>query len=171
MDSLIKLVKKLLSRRNELRGEFNLKYNVHIDHIRNGKVIETRDVHNIVTDVGKAQVAGLVNGLVATPFTYIAIGDGDSVNPGTCTAEASTDTTLGDELHRGSATCSQVTTSVTNDTAQLEATFDFTADEHICESGVFDASTGGNMLCRQTFGTLNVENGDSLKITWKIQIS
>ena len=148
-----------------------IKGTVKVDLIRNGTIIDSRYIDNIVVDVGKAQVSGLINGIVTTPFTYIAIGDGSSTNPGTCTAEASGDTALGDELHRGAATTSQVTTSVTNDTAQLVATFDFTASESICESGVFDASTGGNMLCRTTFGVLNVENGDSLQVTWKIQVS
>jgi len=132
---------------------------VEIKHIRNGKVIDIRKGKNLITNVGLAQFAGLINGVVTTPFTYIAIGIGT-------TAPSVTDTALASETHRSSAIASRVTTDVTDDTAQLVATFSFTASYAITESGVFDAKTAGNMACRQTFAALNVVSGDSLQVTW-----
>jgi len=120
---------------------------------KDGKIKDVRRITNVITNTGKAQTAGLINGVVTTAFTYIAIGTGT-------TAESASDTALETETHRESATCSRVTTNVTNDTAQLQATFSgYTGTEAVTESGVFDASTGGNMLCRKTFSAINVDWG------------
>jgi len=135
-----------------------------------GKTKLLREIKNVITDVGKAQVAGLINGVVTTPFTYIAIGTGT-------TSATSTDTALEAEIKRKSATVDRVTTNVTNDTAYWEATFSsadgLTGTASVTESGIFDADTGGNMLCRQTFSAVNVDwdAGDQLTIKWKVVVS
>jgi hypothetical protein len=135
---------------------------------KDGAVKEVRRGKNVITNAGKAQVAGLINGVVTTPFRYIAIGTGT-------TAPAATDTALATETHRKLAdSVSRATTNVDNDTALLVATFSgYTGTEAVTESGVFDASSGGNMLCRQTFSAINVDwgAGDSLQITWKIVVT
>jgi hypothetical protein len=59
---------------------------------------------------------------------------------------------------------------VPNDTATWSAVFSFTASYALSEAGIFDASTGGNMLSRVTYPTLNVVSGDSLVINWKVQM-
>jgi len=141
-----------------------LKGRVRLVHKRGDKILKVVETPNVITNTGKAQVAGLINGVVTDYFEYIAIGTDT-------TSASASDTALGAETHRTSATTSRTTTSVTNDTAQLVATFDFTDSYAITESGVFDASTGGNMLCRQTFSAINVASGDSLQVTWKVQVS
>ena len=143
-----------------LKGRFDIK---HFD--KEGNLIEEYEIPNIITNVGKADVADLiggVNGIAA--FDYIAIGTGT-------TAEAATDTALGTEVARGQATKSLITTNVTNDTLQLQFAFNFTSSNAITEAGVFNASTGGDMLCRTTFSAVNVADGDSLQITYKITVS
>jgi len=146
-----------------LRGELEL-----IVRDKEGRIKDIRRLKNIIVDAGKAAVAGLINGVVTTPFKYIAIGTGT-------TSPTSADTALESETHRELAdTIDRVTTSVTNDTARLIKTFSgYSGSEAVTESGVFDASAGGNMLCRQTFAALNInwDAGDSLQITWKIQVS
>jgi len=117
---------------------------------------------DLVTNAGMAKVASLLT----SAFSYIAIGSDDG---STLTLDA-TNTALGNELQREQATTSVETTNVTNDTAVFQATFNFTSAATIQESGVFDASTGGTMLCRQTFPALNVQAGDSLVLTWKITV-
>jgi hypothetical protein len=145
--------------------KFKLKGFVKIDHIRDGQIIDTREFANLIVNVGKAQIAGLINGVVTTPFKYVAIGTGT-------TAPAAGDTALAGETHRASATTiDRVTTTVTNDTARWVHTFSFTASYALAESGLFDASTAGNLLARQTFATINVASGDSLQVTWKVQAS
>jgi hypothetical protein len=136
---------------------------VEILHFRDGKLINKIVTGNLLTNAGLAQMAGLINGVVTTPFTYVAVGTGT-------TAPSVTDTALVSEVMRVSATVSRTTTSVPNDTATWSATFNFTSSYALAEAGIFDASTGGNMLCRVTYPTLNVVSGDSLIINWKVQI-
>ncbi|RLE62066.1 MAG: hypothetical protein DRJ38_10300 [Thermoprotei archaeon] len=154
---------KLRTEEVKLMGELEL---VVID--KNGKIKDRRHLKNIIVNVGKAQVAGLINGVVTTPFKYIAIGTGT-------TSPTESDTALESETHRELAdTIDRVTTNVTNDTARLIKTFSgYSGSEAITEAGVFDAETGGNMLCRQTFAALNInwDEGDALQITWKIRVS
>jgi hypothetical protein len=135
-----------------------------------GRLVRRLIVPNLITNVGLAQVAGLINGVVTTPFKYVAVGDGSATSPGTCASPATTDTALGHEVARVLATVGRTTTSVTNDTATFDATFNFTASYSLCEAGIFDASTGGNMLSRVTFPVLNVVSGDTLVISWRIQV-
>ena len=131
---------------------------------KEGNIRERRVVRNVITNDGKASVAGLILADVSeTPYDYVAIGTGT-------TSASASDTALEAETHRVAGTGSRVTTSTTNDTAQLQATFNFSASYSITESGVFNASSGGTMLCRQTFSAINVNDGDSLQITWKIQV-
>ena len=122
---------------------------------------------NGITNAGFAEIAGLIlTDVGGTPFDYIAIGTGT-------TAFDPTQTALISETHREAGTGSRETTAVTNDTAVLVATFSgYTGSEAITESGVFNASSGGTMLCRQVFTALNIDwdQGDTLTITWKIQI-
>jgi hypothetical protein len=130
----------------------------------------TKRVRNLVTSAGKALVAGRINGSGApAAATYIAVGTGT-------TAAAAGDTTLQTEtatsgLSRAAGTVSLVTTSVTNDTAQITNTFSVTGSVAVTESGVLNAASTGTLLCRQVFSAINVANGDSLAITWKVQAS
>jgi len=144
--------------------------NLFIDHIRDGEVIDHREYHNMITDAGKAIVSGLMLlDIGGTAFDYIAIGTGT-------TGEAHTDTQLETEISSGggsrtAGTGTQVTTTYTNDTAQLVVTFNFTSSFAVTESGVFNAASGPTILCRKTFSAINVGNGDSLQVTWKIVVS
>lgn len=126
-------------------------------------------ISNLVTNAGMAGVASRINGAGAeAAFTYIAIGTGT-------TAAAAADTALEAEITtgggaRGAATASRVTTDVTNDTAQLVLTFNFTLSFAVTESGVLNAVAAGVLLARQVFSAINVVNGDSLQCTWKFDV-
>lgn len=133
-----------------------------------GNFVETKNVANLVTNAGKAVAAGLLTGDVTNFFDYIAVGTGT-------TAADATDTTLETEtaasgLTRAASTNSRVTTDVTDDTAQFVKAFSVSGTVAVTESGVFDASSAGNMLARQTFSAINVVSGDTLTITWKIDV-
>ncbi len=163
-DRLDKSVGKQFREALRLRGEFE------ILHLRNGQVIDRREVKNLVVSAGKALAAGLINGALTTPAKYIAIGTGT-------VAPAAGDTALGTEITTGggaravATTLDRVTTTVTNDTARAILTFSFTASFAVTEAGLLDAASAGNLLCRQTFAAVNVVSGDSLQITWKVQVS
>lgn len=130
----------------------------------------TKRVRNGITTVGKALIAGRLNASGAPAAAdYIAVGTGT-------TAFAASDTTLVTEtaasgLTRAQGTVSLVTTTTTNDTAQVTKTFSVSGTVAVTESGVFNASSSGTLLCRQTFSAINVVSGDSLAITWKVAIA
>jgi len=162
-DNMTKDVGHCLTEKRGLKGSFD------VLQIRNGKVIDSRHVNNLIVNVGLAQAAGLLNGVVTNYFDYLAIGTGTTPPSATDTGLQSEITTGGGA--RAASTNSRVTTTVENDTAQFVHQWDFTSSFAVTESGIFDSSTGGNMLARQTFSAINVNNGDSLQITWKIQVS
>lgn len=135
-----------------------------------GEVKETREIDNLVVSTGKAGMAGLLVGTGGvSAFEYIALGTGS-------TTPAAGDTALEAEITSGGAgralaSTSRVTTGVTDDTSQLQATFNFTASHTITESGVLNADSGGVLLARQVFFVLNVSDGDELTVRWRIQHS
>jgi hypothetical protein len=127
---------------------------------KNGNVKQEYDSGwspNGITNAGFASVAGLILTDVGdTPYDYSAIGTGS-------TAFDPTQTALVTEIKRKAGTGTRVTTSVTNDTAQHVTTFSsadgLTGTSAVTESGVFNASSAGTMLCRQTFSALNINWG------------
>ncbi len=125
---------------------------------------------NLIVSAGKAGAASRINGSGGeAAFTYIGVGTGT-------TSPAAGNTTLETELaasglSRANGTVSRITTSVTNDTAQVTYAFSVTGSQAVTEAGLFNASSSGTLLARQAFSALNVVNGDSLTITWRIQCS
>ena len=132
-----------------------------VEHRHSDGMVDTYQAEDLIMNVGKAQMAGLLNSVVTTPFKWIAVGTVATINSATATQMQA-------EVQRLTASVSRVTTNVTNDTSRLEATFDFGGSFAIKESGVFDDDTSGNMLARQTFAVLNVEDGDSLTFRWNV---
>lgn len=133
-----------------------------------GSFVETKQVANLVTNAGKALMAGLLTGDVTNFFDYIEVGTGTTAAAVTDTALETAITDSG--LQRATSTNSRVTTDVTNDTAQFVKAYSVTGTKAVTESGVFDASSSGNMLARQVFSAINVVSGDTLTVTWKIDI-
>lgn len=118
----------------------------------------------LVVDAGKAIIA---NRMLAggTEPKFVAIGTGS-------TAEAANQTALTTEVEtRATGTSSRVTTTVTNDTYQVIGTVSITGTRALQESGLFDASTVGNMLCRGVYTTINLVNGDSIQLTWGVKFA
>ncbi len=164
---MLELVKDDLEK-VKLFGEFEL---IHRRLGKHGQYekIEGRVIKNLVVSAGKAAIAGLINGVITNFFEHIAIGTGT-------TAAAAGDTTLQTEITTGggaraAGTTSRVTTTVTNDTAQVEVTFTFTASFAVTESGLFDAISAGTLACRQVFSAVNVVNTDQLTVRWKLAVS
>ncbi|MDE2020948.1 MAG: hypothetical protein KGJ13_11480 [Patescibacteria group bacterium] len=141
-----------------------------------GRWSYSKKYRNLVPTAGKGLISGLLCGS-GSPATPASIGQGTGTN-----AAASGDTALQTEVKAdgtaasglhviAAATVSLVTGSVTNDTAQWVGTVNETASIAITESGVFNATTNGTLLARQTFTAVNVVNGDTLQFTWQIKNS
>lgn len=118
-------------------------------------------------NAGYAVLAGLATGTDAqTVFTYLAYSE-------STTAHNATHTTIqGTESQRESATCSRVTTTQTNDTAQLYKQFTISSTEVIGCCGVFNASSAGVMGYRTVLDSVrNVKNGDTWSCYYKIKFA
>ena len=109
--------------------------------------------------------APLTNG-----FNWIAIGNGTN-------AVADTDTTLpgggvgGGEKQRLQSLPSLTASTGGSATAVMSQTYSFTAGTAttIRNSGLFDASSSGNLFADQVIN-VPVSNGDSLTVTWTINM-
>ena len=124
----------------------------------NNEVVQ--ETNNLVVTAGKNWVADRMNN-ANTVMTHMAVGTGT-------TAAAAGDTALGTQLDRNTLT----STTVTNNTIEYACTWaagDGTGA--ITEAGIFDASTGGDMLARTMFSVVNKGAADSMTITWTITVS
>lgn len=115
----------------------------------------------VFTKVGRQWLVDVADGTSSTLMKYIAAGTGT-------TAAANTDTTLGTEVEsRATGTQSQVNVNGSaGDSAQVVGTVTFTASRAVTESGLFDASSSGNMGFRAVFDAINVGSGDGIQFTW-----
>jgi len=136
-----------------------IKGNLKIELIRDGKVIQEEKVSNIIVTTGKGLVATLVAGS-GTAFSHMAIGTDN-------TAEVVGDTALTSEVGRVTLTSKAVTNNV------IEYIGDFpagTGTGTIVEAGILNAASGGTMLNRATFSSVNKTASDALKITWSVTL-
>lgn len=119
---------------------------------------------------GMAQVAGLIlTDVGGTAFDFIGIGTGT-------TPPTADNTDLETPVKRKTATGTRITTTFTDDTSKLVATFaaadTLSGTQNISEIGVFTAVTAGVMLFRKTFTPkpCNWDDGDTLEATATCQM-
>lgn len=128
-----------------------------------GKIIETKEIKNLVVTTGLNFIASRMKDATATAMTHMAVGTGT-------TAAALGNTTLGTELARVALT----STNVTTNSISYACTFGTgtpAGTNALTEAGLFNAASAGTMLCRTVFAAINKAPGDSLTITWTITIS
>ena len=119
-------------------------------------------------NAGFTELAKLGAGETASAWTHIALA--------TVTGQDASDTALDTEtaasgLARAAATMSTVTTTVTDDTIQAYKVFTAGASATIREAGVFNASSGGDMLMVGALSpAADMVSGDTLTLTMKCKI-
>jgi len=125
-----------------------------------------------ITNTGMAEVAGLIlTDVGGTAFDVVGIGDS-----GAAEDPAHTDLQAVSNKVRKAGTGTRVTTTQTNDTAQIVYTFSSTDGPSgtwsVQEAGVFNNVSGGTMLFRKIFTAKSVDwdAGDTLEVTAKCQI-
>lgn len=126
-------------------------------------------IKNIMTNAGKAQIALLAGDATATPFTYLAVGTSS-------TAVAAADTALNAEitdsgLARAAATVTRVTTTVTNDTLNLNYEWTVSATKTVEEVGIFNASSGGTLLCHGLTTSQALTSGLKFNMTYQVKFA
>jgi hypothetical protein len=121
------------------------------------------EVPNIVVSDGKDFVASRMKDTTDSAMSHMAIGTGS-------TAAAASDSALGSELS-GSRTALTSTTVTDNDIVYVATFGAGTGTGAVTEAGIFNASSGGTMLCRTVFAVVNKGSADSMTITWTVTVS
>jgi hypothetical protein len=144
-----------------------IKMTGHVDIVvtdKDGNVKDTRSVKNLVLTTGKTFIAASMlktttNSPVA--MSHMAIGDG--------TASAAVgDTAMGSQLGRVSLATATSSGAVVTYTASFPAG---TGTGAVTEAGIFNNSSGGDMLCRTVFSVVNKGSDDAMSITWTVTVS
>ena len=125
----------------------------------NGEVVQ--EVPNLVVTAGKGYVASRMKDASATAMSHMGIGSGS-------TAAAASDTALGNQLARTSLTSSTVSGA---DVVYVDTFPAGTGTGAVTEAGLFNASSGGTMLCRTVFSVVNKGASDAMTITWTVTVS
>lgn len=127
---------------------------------KDGNIKQEQQIKNLVVATGKTFIAAAMVG-TPTQMTHMAVGAGT-------TAAASGDTALGSELGRVALASDSSSSNVVTYTATFPAG---TGTGAVTEAGVFNASSGGTMLCRTVFAVVNKGADDAMSITWQITVS
>jgi hypothetical protein len=120
-----------------------------------------QEVPNLVVTAGKEYVASRIKDASATAMSHMAIGTGS-------TAAAASQTALGSESARTGLTSTTVSGA---DIVYVDTFAAGTGTGAITEAGIFNASSGGTMLCRTVFSVVNKGASDAMTITWTVTVS
>lgn len=145
----------------QLRGS----YEIALKNLR-GEVIHKDRVDNVVVTAGRRWVLQQINSSqinTAQSIGYAAVGT-------STTAPATSDTGLGSESDRN-AINSFNTASLTANPPSWRAEVSWNTNEAnttLGEVGLFNSSSGGTMLSRATFSTINKTTSNTLSISYTI---
>jgi len=129
---------------------------------KDGKVKDSREIHNLVVSAGLEYICSRMAGTSASVMSHMAVGSGT-------TAASAGQTDLVSAL--GSREALDSSTASTNTITYVSS---FEAGEGtgaVTEAGVFNASSGGTMLCRTVFAVVNKDADDTMSITWTITLT
>lgn len=147
--------------------DFKVTGQVHILRFNeDGKLVEERDIPNLVVTTGKAYIAQRL-GQSSPPaiMSHMAIGS-DS------TAAVVGQSALLAELNTAVNRPALSSTVVSAASVTYAATFGAgVATGNVFEAGIFNALTAGTMLCRTTFPIVTKQAGDTIAITWVVTVS
>ena len=128
-----------------------------------GNLKDSRDIKNLVVATGLTFIASRMIGTSQGVMTHIGLGSGS-------TAPTINDTAL--ESLLGTREILDSSTTPATGVILYKSTFEQgDATGAITEAGIFNASSGGTMLCRTTFGTITKGAQDTLAITWQITVA
>ncbi len=127
-----------------------------------GKVKDSREIKNLIVNDGLEFICSRMAGTSANVMSHMALGSGT-------TAPAAGQTDLVSIL--GSREALDSSTPSSNTIAYVAS---FEAGEGtgaVTEAGIFNAATGGDMLCRTVFSVVNKEADDTMSVTWTITLT
>lgn len=127
-----------------------------------GAVKDDRELKNLVVDTGLNFIVKRMKDAVTDVMSHMSLGEGN-------TPAVAADTTLETEIagSRVSLTSTSVTANQITYIANFAAGVGTGA---VKEAGIFNAGSGGTMLCRTVFPVVNKQSGDSMTVTWTITV-
>lgn len=128
-----------------------------------GVIKDSREVKNLVVTSGKTFIASRMVGAASNVMSHMELGTGT-------TAAAVGNTTL-ETVISASRTALSSGTSSTNVVTYVASFPAGTGTGAVTEAGIFNASSGGTMLCRTVFSVVNKGADDAMSITWTITVS
>jgi len=129
-----------------------------------GNVKETREVKNLVVDTGLAFIASRMTGTSKAVMSHMALGS-------STTAAAAGQTDLASVLGSREALDSTTLTGSNKAVAYVSSFEAGDATGAVTEAGIFNASSGGDMLCRTVFSVVNKGADDTMSITWTVTLA
>ena len=129
---------------------------------KDGKVKESRQINNLVVNAGLTYICSRMAGTSANVMSHMALGSGT-------TAAAAGQTDLVSIL--GSREALDSTTASSNTITYVSSFEAGDATGAVTEAGIFNASSGGTMLCRTVFAVVNKQADDTMSVTWTITLT
>jgi len=147
----------MLNENLKLRGDVAL-----VLKDKNGNVKETREINNLIVSAGLTFICSRMAGASANVMSHMALGSGT-----TAAAAGQTDlvSILGSREALDSSTASSNTITYVSSFEAGEGT------GAVTEAGIFNAASGGDMLCRTVFSVVNKEADDTMSVTWTITLT
>jgi len=129
----------------------------------NGQVKEDVLLRNLVVNTGLNFIVNRMKDAVADVMSHMSLGTGT-------TAAAAANTTLETEIS-GSRVTLTSTTVTANQITYIASFAAGVGTGAVTEAGIFNAGTGGTMLCRTVFPVVNKQAGDSMTVTWTVTVN
>lgn len=130
-----------------------------------GNVKDQREVKNLVVNKGLEYIASRMKDASKSVMSHMGLGSGT-------TAAAASQTDLVTLLGSREALDSTTISGSNNEKVVYVSAFEAgDATGAVTEAGIFNAASGGDMLCRTVFSVVNKAADDTMSVTWTITLS
>lgn len=130
-----------------------------------GNVKDQREVKNLVVNKGLEYIASRMKDASKNVMSHMGLGSGT-------TAAAASQTDLVTLLGSREALDSTTISGSNNEKVVYVSAFEAgDATGAVTEAGIFNAASGGDMLCRTVFSVVNKAADDTMSVTWTITLS
>lgn len=144
-----------------------------------GNVKDSRIVNNLVVQDGLRWITESALKTTNSPsaMTHMAIGDGSTATTDTTSTLSGTN-----QLRKTFSVAPTANIGAAAGTANMQFTTQYISTDRlpnhvannnisaITEAGIFNASSGGTLLCRTVFPVVNKQDNDTMTITWTITL-
>lgn len=130
-----------------------------------GNIKDKREVKNLVVNKGLEYITSRMKDASKNVMSHMGLGSGT-------TAAAASQTDLVTLLGSREALDSTTISGSNNEKVVYVSSFEAgDATGAVTEAGIFNAASGGDMLCRTVFSVVNKAADDTMSITWTITLS